>query len=402
MNQNVFQGVNSNNLKESNRSILLSLIKKNEYCSRADLAKKSGLKPATITKIVSNFIESGIVRETGSISGEKGRRSIGLILNKDEYAFIGIRIARTYSQIGMFNLTGEILHEITIYPVILEGPHAAINKIVKSTTKFMELEPQRKKLAIGIAVPGPYFPQEGKISKLTGFPGWDEISIDEVLCSSFSIPVIVDHDANTGVLAEWWEGQSGTETGVFLYLAVGEGIGAGIVINGELFYGSYGTAGEIGHSSIAYDGLKCECGNRGCLTLYASVFNLMDYTRELKDEYPESILGEEFTFDDIVDAIHKEDPLACIALKKISKYLAIGIINAICTYSPTEIVIGDIMAKIGQPLIREIKEVIEKRTFKRFAELTKIRLTNFTEDSAFIGTGSLVLNYLFKNPEIIK
>ena len=401
MKNEVFQGVNSNSLKERNQNILLTLIKRDEGCSRAELSKKSGLKPATVTKIITRLIDSCIVEETGIVSGEKGRRSIGLKLNKNDYAVIGVRITRTYFQVGMFNLIGEILQQEKVRLDALEGAKTAVDKVLRKVFDFMKRESVRQKLIIGVSVPGPYFPKEGKIHLMTDFPGWEEISLTEVFEEAFSIPVIIDHDANAGALAEWWENSAEIENGTSLYLAVGEGIGSGVVIDGNIFYGTLGTAGEIGHSSIDFDGLRCECGNRGCLTQYASVTKLMKYIKDERDDFSETVIPEDFTFDDVVSAINADDALAVAVMKKIARHLAYGIINAICAYGPAEIIIGDQMAVIGEPLILEIKKVIQRRTLQEFAELTTIRTTEFKDDSAFIGAGSLALNHLFKNLEIL-
>ena len=153
----IYQGVNSNSLKEKNQDILLTLIKRNESCTRAELAKISGLKPATITKIINRFITSGIIKETGTVSGDKGRQAIGLMLNKKDYAVIGVRLARTYFQIGMFSLTGEILvkEKIKINP--REGAVAALDSIIRKINEFLSRESLRKKLVIGVSVPGALF-----------------------------------------------------------------------------------------------------------------------------------------------------------------------------------------------------------------------------------------------------
>lgn len=402
MKAKVFRGVNSNSVKEINRTIILRLMKKHEMCSRADLAKQSGLQPATVTNIVNDFIQSGLVKETGVINGNKGRRSIGLVLNADDYAVIGVRITRTYSQIGMFDLVGNVLANTKIALDRMEGPHIALNRIIRKVNEMIAQDNGKKKLAVGVAVPGPYFPNEGKMDKLTEFPGWDDISIDDAFKSQIKIPVIIDHDANAGALAEWWISEDEKFHGTTIYMAVGEGIGAGIITNGGLFKGAFGTAGEIGHSSIAYDGLKCECGNRGCLTLYASVLKMMRDISEKKDEYPDSVLNEGFTFEDVVEAVRQKDELALAALKKISRYLAFGIVNVICAYSPDEIIIGDLMSHFGDALIDEIKKEVYHHTISRFAELTEIRISKLEDDAAFWGAGALAIDYVLKNSSMFE
>ena len=231
---------------------------------------------------------------------------------------------------------------------------------------------------------------------MTDFPRWDEISITEVFAGAFSIPVIIDHDANAGALAEWWEGTAEIAETTSLYIAVGEGIGSGIVIDGNIFYGSYGTAGEIGHASIDINGMTCECGNRGCLTLYASVSSVMKYIDEVRPDYPGTMIPSNYTFEDFIQAVKNEDPLAISLVEKVARYLSCGIINAICAYSPSEIIIGDQMAGVGSLLTDEIQNIVQNSTLGEFSKFTRIRISELPEDSAFVGSGSLALNHLFK------
>jgi N-acetylglucosamine repressor len=286
------EGTNNEDIQEMNRSLLIRLLRQMSVCSRADLAKVTGLKRATITNIISDLMDWGLVKEVGIIDGKNGRRSIGITINSEIYKVIGVRLARKYFSVGLYDIAGKEYLNRTEEIKEPFSPDATLEKIKSIIKEFLEAEGTNKFIAIGCAIPGPFFRNEGKMALITELPGWERILIQQELQSTFGLPVYLEHDANVGALAEWWLGLNRRKVGTLVYVAAGQGIGAGIVIDGKVYRGSLGIAGEIGHTSIAYDGPKCECGNNGCLTNYSSTLALM---REIKKElpnYPQSILNK--------------------------------------------------------------------------------------------------------------
>jgi predicted NBD/HSP70 family sugar kinase len=372
--------------------MVIRLLRTNVLCSRADLAKLTGLKQATITNIINDLIRLNLVTETGLIDGQKGRRSIGITLNSDLYKVVAVRLARKYFSVGLFDLFGSeenIVHE-TID--VFESSGEALKRIKKVVTGLIEASSSRYRiLGIGVAIPGPFFRIEGRIALMTEFPGWEQIAFEDEFRSGFSVPVFLEHDANAGVLAEWWLGRHSRETGTMVYVAAGQGVGAGIVIDGRLFRGALGIAGEIGHMSIEFDGPKCECGNKGCLEHYCSTIAVMrDVKSELVD-YADSPLQKDHSIQAILREYRAGDPLAQKALRKAASYLGFGLVNIINTLNPDVIVIGDELAQAGTEFLELVQNTIKNHLLPSIYDSLRVELSSFEIDPIMVGVSTLVV-----------
>ncbi len=217
------------------------------------------------------------------------------------------------------------------------------------------------------------------------------------LSEHFEIPIKVVHDANAGALCEWWLDSKFLDRGTLVYIAAGQGIGAGIVVNGKVLQGSVGTFGEIGHTSIKYNGRLCKCGNRGCLELYSSTISLIKKISSLikSGKYKNTILTSSSNLDDFFDALKKNDPLAVDAFNDICKYLSVGIINTINLFNPDLLIIGDEMSKAGDMLTEKLMPRLKESLLPEIYENLEIKTSKFKMDSALIGAGSFLLDKLF-------
>ena len=269
MNRSI-RGFNQENIQDMNRTLLLNLLRKEGICARAHLANLSQLKQATVTNIVSDFIDWGLVKEVGFLVGNKGRRSIGISINNDDFGVLAIRLARKNYTVGIFNLSGRLLDKKRVELDVNQPPRVTFEAIIHEAGELIRSSESRKIIAIGMAIPGPYSEKRGRIELMTGVLGWNEIPIQEKLQDIFKIPVFLEQDANAGALAQYWHNDEDYKNGVVVYIAVGQGVGAGIINNGELLKGCIGVAGEVGHTSICYNGPRCACGNYGCLENYCS------------------------------------------------------------------------------------------------------------------------------------
>jgi N-acetylglucosamine repressor len=398
MTKNIKRGINLEDVQELNRALVIRLLRKLKVCSRADLAKSTGLKQSTITNIIGDLISWELVTERGIIDGAKGRRSIGISLNTELFKVISVRLARKYFSVGIFDLCGS--GEIAIHEQleVFEGSTKALQRIRDAVKTIIANNPDFRFLGVGVAIPGPFFRSEGKIALMTEFPGWERISLEEELSSAFHIPVFFEHDANAGVLAEWWLGPHSRETGTIVYVAAGLGIGAGIVIDGRLFRGTLGVAGEIGHMSIDFDGPKCECGNNGCLEHYCSAIALQ---REVKKElanFPDSPLQRDHSFEAILGAIGAGDDLAVREMHKAAWHLGLGLVNVVNLFNPDVITIGDEMARVGPPLLEIVKEVVQARVLPSIYKSLRIELCSFECDPVLIGVSALVVEKMLLRP----
>ena len=386
------KGSNQENIQIYNRALVLRSLQHARNCSRVELSKITGLKQATVGHIINDFIKAGLIDETGSFSGNKGRRTIGVCFSDKKYRVIGLRLTRQYYTIGIFTLdckeTCEYAHvDIKNLPpeVILEEICGYINSIINENENKDALQ----FLAVGVSVPGPYYKDSGEIALISAFPGWKNIKIRDVMQSKINIPIVVEHDANAGVLAESILSAEHDMYDTMVYVSAGQGIGAGIINNGELYTGALGIAGEIGHTCVNLNGPLCECGRKGCLDLYASTIALTQEIRK-KTEM------KEIEFPEIVSMLKQKNPETLEIFNTVMSYMGIGIINLIYTYNPKCIVIGDEMSSIGQPVLDALRAQIKVMNISRLASQVKIELAKLG-DSAYIGAAVIASHYVFEH-----
>lgn len=392
------KGNNYTDLLVGNRSLVVKLLMKSGGCSRSELARMSGLSQAAITKITGNLIELGIIEETSLGKGEKGRRTINLQLCADRNSVLGVKIGRKDYAVGVFDLDGRMICK-EIYPVSSQQePQTVLSSITASVEKFCQS--YQNIIAVGVSVPGPYLRGRGIIAKMTTFPGWKEINLIHYFGEHIQVPVFVEHDANAGALAEWWFGNVQSE--VLVHIIASEGIGAGIINHGQLLCGAVGTAGEIGHMSIAFDGRPCECGpeSRGCLEQYCSALAFMRDVREHIGEYPNSLLWQkpEFSIEDVFAAAGQGDEFCCKMIHQLGVYFGIGITNVINIYNPDTIIISDIMSGAGEPLLESIRETVRGRVVPETAENTEILFSEMKEDASLYGAAAIAVDRFLENP----
>jgi predicted NBD/HSP70 family sugar kinase len=398
INLNGKKGANLEDIQEMNRSLILKLIRKYKVCTRAQLAKETGLKQGSITKIIASLIELGIVQETGVVEGEKGRRSIGISINSHLYKFIGVKLSRKSFSIGVYDIFGEEYKFKSVIIDMLQGAAVTLNNMKKVVHEF--LNEHNDTVAIGVAIPGPFLKNKGKIALITELPGWENIDIKKEFTKAFSIPVFIEHDANAAALAEWWFSENHFEDGVMVNFLAGEGVGAGIIIDGQLFTGSQGMAGEVGHMSIDYNGRKCSCGSFGCLEKYCTTYALVHNTKENLALYSESVLndGADLTAERIFVAMNSGDELAIEMVTQMGQYMGYGIVNIVNVYNPNWIIISETMSRGGEVLIHSIRETIKPRLLPSVYENLTIQITEFANDSILYGAAAIAADHFLKSP----
>lgn len=383
-------GANQERGQAKNRELVLRTLQHLKVCSRAELAKQTDLKPATITNIMSNFISWGLVEETGLTTGDKGRRSIGVRLSESKYRIIGFRLTRHHYSIGVFSLNGTEIGQRIFKPIMEANPMLILDEVCQQINYIIKSAKREVYLAVGVAVPGPYYSDTGEIAVISDFPGWKNIKIRDILQKNICIPVVIEHDANAGALAEVYLDERSSIYDTTVYISAGQGIGAGILNKGTIYSGTMGVAGEIGHTCIDINGPKCECGGKGCLTLYASTIALVKRFQ--------TVFGNDnLKYKDVVKLIASSDEKAMLVFNEFMQYLCVGVNNIIYYYNPKSIVIGDELTEIGELLIDKLKHSLLNMNDSRLLSQVKIQQAKLGYDSAYIGSAIVASHYVFEN-----
>jgi predicted NBD/HSP70 family sugar kinase len=383
-------GTNLEDVQEMNRSLVIKLLRKKHICSRAELAKVSGLNTSTITNIVNDLIKWGLIVETGMIDGKKGRRSIGIKLNSDSYKVIGIRLSRKLISIALYDLDGKeyFIKQSTINKA--DDSLAALRKMKEMISEVLAANSSGKVLAIGVVTPGPLFRSEGRIALMTDFPGWEKINLQEELKKEYGLPVYVEHDAKAGGLAQWWFGEQHQDHGIMIYVAAGQGVGASIVIDGHVYRGTLGMAGEIGHMSIDFNGPKCECGHRGCLESYCSTSVLL---KKLDKDHN--------SLQTVWESLRSGDPSTKAAVQQAAWYLGFGLVNVVNVFNPDRIIIGDEWAAAGDTLLESVTQVMKENVLPDVYSRLSVEVAASNKDFILMGAATIAIDNLLNQPSIL-
>lgn len=396
-------GKNVSHIQSSNRHEAFRILLEERVISRVEMANRLGLKKATITNIINEFLEMGIVKNIGLIKGENGRSTNGLSLNIDDCAIISARISRKYTETVVCDFYGNILS----YQIDTINPKAPIEHTIDIITgainKAIRENEDKKILGVGVAVPGPFIQQNRRHKAIvTDFISLQQIDIQKELQEKIDYPVITDHDANMAALAEWKKiyRDSYDSRNSMVFIVVEYGIGAGIIINGKVIRGELGTAGEIGLMGINFNGPILDEGNRGTLEYYASNQSTKRYLRERLFEFPDSTLTESSSISEIYSAYDNENPLAIYAVEKSAWHLGYGVANIINTLNPKYIVIGDRVPN-NERYLEMVKASTRKMVFEDIYSDTNIVYQKIGEHIVLKGASQMVLDEAINSLEII-
>lgn len=392
------QGKNQDDLQKLNRSLVMRLIHKLGICSRAELAKRSGLTKASITGITQQLIDAGVVKEVGLIDGAKGRRSIGLSLCLDHYLCVGIRLTRKDVRGGLFDVAGEIYADERRLIPENSTPQDAMALMKDIIEKLLKKGDGRKVLGIGLAVPGPVIYDEDKIAYMSAFPGWENISIKKELFEAFGIPVLLEHDGVCFALAEWWDRDS-QDYRLMVTVLAGQGVGAGLVDGGRPIRGALGCAGEMGHMSLDVHGPRCDCGNFGCLEKYVSTLALEKRMAEALEDRPEHPLyGLAPGYREILKAVREGDELSVQLFTEAATYLGYGIVNVVNLLNPDIVVVTDSLAECDELMQSVLERTVRSRLSEKILSRTKLVVKPSSEYLAMQAATSLIVDMFLASP----
>lgn len=370
-------------------SSVLQLIWSERTISRAEIARVAGLSRSRVSEIVNILLPSGLVSEAGTRPSSGGRRPIGLEFQDDTCTLLGVEMGASHVAMVLTSLRGVVLaSRERSYPV-RENPRGTRELIRTLGQECLASVPNRTLVGMGLAVPSPIDPRNADWLSEVVLPRWEgHLGLDE-LRAAFDTQVLVDNDANLGALAEhWWAG------GVtnLAYIKVATGIGSGHVIDGEIYRGSSGKAGEIGHLAIDPKGKPCICGLRGCLVTLVGTPALVARAEELLPEYPNSSLaGVALNINIIEEAALAGDPLAQEVCREAAGYLGVAVAGMLNLINPARVVLGGDLARLGDLLLEPLRETARRRTLVSSLDAAEIHASTMGSLAVAIGAATLVL-----------
>jgi predicted NBD/HSP70 family sugar kinase len=399
---------NAHDMRRMNRCSVIEILLRNDSISRADIVRQTGLNKATITNIINDFSHIGIVEEAGTVIASNGRRTAGIRLSMRDYVTLVIRINRYDLSFAYCNIHGEISDLMKVDITNDDDIESILDKLEKYTRRLLDNQKGRKVLGISIGILGWLFCSDGRMIAMTdAFPELSKVDFREEMQKMFpGYIVMLDHDANLSALAEWDEyiRNCDNDTGTMLSIIGGIGFGAGIIIDGKLFHGANGIAGEIGHMGINFNSVNYSPNStssfRGTFEEYASPRALQGLIQDRLMDFPDSCLSEKSTLYDIYQAYENKDELAVWAVNRVARLLAYGLTGLIFILNPDVIILGDKIIRSErflQKLRSNLKDMLPSILYERL----DLRLSKFDENSVLLGASIAMTKYYLETHKII-
>ena len=314
---------------------------------------------------------------------------------------IGVDIGGTKIAAGIVSLEGILKTKVVVPTLAKEGIKVSLKQVYKAIDNLISSSDIKMKdiLGIGVCAPGPLDPVKGVVHNPPNLYGWKEVPLVKLLKEKYKKKVMLENDANASGMAENIWGAAKKYKHVF-YVTVSTGIGTAIIIDGKIYHGKNGMAGEGGHVTISYnDKEKCNCGNLGCIETLASGPSTVKRLIEELSKNPKKRTSlskmhqgklNKLTMIDIGKAAKSGDKVSLKAIKDEANFLGIWLGNMVSLLDPEIIVIGGGVSLLGNLLIKDIKQVVKKRTINIFADKTPIVQAKLKQDVGIYGAASII------------
>jgi glucokinase-like ROK family protein len=379
-------------IRQINLSIILDQLRENAPISRAALAEKTGLNKTTVSSLVSELIDMGLVVEIGLDSVGVGRPSVLLTLNPRSGFLVSAEIG-----VDFINIIATDFTPRTIYKLNRKiNPNQEQQEIIEQVLLLLQqtisenARSYNRLLGVAVGVPGLVDFSSGTVLFAPNLH-WKDVRLGEILQHSIQAPVLIDNDANLAALGEYSFGAARSFDDV-VYISAGAGIGGGIIMNGAIVRGKTGFSGEFGHMTLDPDGPLCACGNHGCWETFANQHALFEIIRRAVAHGQHSSLSElvkwnleGLNIERIVEAAYNNDELAQQALYQTGQYLGIGIASLVNALNPELVVLGGSLSLGWEWLKPGIEHEVQARALRWHQEAAHISPAFHGPDACLMG-----------------
>ena len=379
------------NVKNFNKHALVDLIRfAGRGVARTDIAQELGLTRASVTIIINDLIENGIILETESRSTRSGRPPVVLDINPKCGVAAAIDMGATHLRVAVGDFSAHILEEVEHPFRIANGPDQCLEEGDRALRFVLEKRGLQiaDLSAVGLSVPGPVIQDTGMVMAPPIMPGWDRFPIRTTVEGLWKVPVALGNDANFGAIGEWVYGAGRGERNL-AFIKVGSGIGAGLIINRQIFGGTTGAAGEIGHLTIDENGPACPCGNRGCLEAFAGGHAIALQAQQLVESGKRTLLSDSnvktISVREVAEAARRGDLAAQEILHRSGTFIGIAVAGLINLVNPSVVIIGGGVAEVGDLLTAPIRKVVRERSLRAAEHAVKITTAMLGRRSTLIG-----------------
>jgi N-acetylglucosamine repressor len=398
-----FQVATRTTSRDINRRIALNLIREHQPISRADLARRMNMTRGVVSVLVQELIDQDAIYEGATGEALRGRKPTFLHTRTHDRLVIAvdIRFSKTYlmlSDLSGRQLALESYHTIFSVPAFVKDLAARVRRITKTNGFRAACE------GIGLVVPGMVDQRTGKVLKAPAL-GWHDVDVRDRLAAATGLPVFIENSARACALAQLWLERGDSRPQTFAYVSVSDGLGVGIVINGELLRGHSHIAGEFGHTPLNLDGPQCMCGAKGCWEAYTS--NLATLSRyfgwdlsKLSPNVLRSSEDQSFTIIELIARARGGDAKAINAIESSGRFLGLGLATMVNSINPDCIYLsGEIMAAWDM-IENVVREGLAERALTPAAARTPLRVTPSQDYPRLKGAAVLIAAPAFAAPRV--
>jgi predicted NBD/HSP70 family sugar kinase len=372
----------NHNVRNFNKHAAVELIRfAGKGFSRTDLAELMGLTKAAVTMIVNDLITNNIIVETESRSTSSGRPPVVLEINPNQGLVAAVDMGAAHLSVALGDFSARILEEVEMPFRIADGPEKCLQEADRVLCEILEKRglTTADLSGVGVGVPGPVIAEDGYVMAPPIMPGWDRFPIRSTLEKKWKTAITLNNDAELGALGEWAYGAGRGEKNI-AFIKVGSGIGAGLIINQQIYSGATGSAGEIGHLTLDGNGPLCTCGNHGCLEAFAGGHAIASQARTLVGSGKRTLLSEKniesIDAHDVAEAARRGD----LPAQEIVKHS--GTINL---FNPSTVIIGGGVAQVGDLLTGPIRQAVRERSLRASEHAVRITTAMLGRKSSLIG-----------------
>jgi glucokinase-like ROK family protein len=396
-------------IRKLNTAVILDVLRRYAPLSRAEVAARTGLNRSTVSIIVNRLIEEGFAQETDLQSSKIGRPGMLLVLNPKGGFAVGVEIGVDFISVILTDFVANILWRQRVSSNPDEDQIRILDRASELTQQAIDagMEQGLRSLGIGVGVPGLVDTLQGKLIFAPNLR-WDNVPLRLIWSQRFDMPIFVENEANAAALGEFYFGVArGVDS--FIYLSAGIGLGGGVMIDGKLFRGSSGYAGEVGHMTVDPDGDLCGCGKRGCWETKVGPRAVLRGVRKILADGAPSLINDLaggdldcVTFDIVVQAAKSRDSVALKALQNVGGYLGIGVANLINIFNPELIVLGGALSLANEFLMPVIENTVCDSALKPPCANIHFAASAHGEDACVMGAVALVLDDILREPMFLQ
>jgi N-acetylglucosamine repressor len=388
--------------REINRQIALNLIRQHQPISRADLARLMNVRRGVASLLVSELLSESLIFEgaLGEAVG-RGRRPTFLYIDSRERCVVGVDIRASRTYILVTDLMGKQRGIVSSFQT-----NKDVTVLTEELTRRIKQTLADKEIGscagVGVVVPGMVDPALGRVLHAPTL-GWRDVTLRDPLAAALGIPVHIENSGKACALAQLWTTRSDMVASAnSVFVSISDGVGTGIVVNGELMRGRHNTAGEFGHVPLSIDGPRCSCGATGCWEAYVSNLATLSryFGRDLSDSRPRDAETASFTVEDLIARARAGDAKALAAINSTARYLGLGLASIINSLDPARIYIGGEITTAWSLIEPIVRGAVRERTLTDFGGTTEIHIVPAEEHPRLRGAVALVAAPAFAAPMV--